>query len=467
MKILDRLKSLIVTKAEGDVTSGPWYLPYSNGWLSADVGSNMNWWQRGGNIQSMTSPSAIVEACVSAYAQTVAMCPGDHWWTDAKGGRERVTNSALYRILRQPNAYQTTSDFLVNAVRNLYTEGNAYALALRNSRYEISELHLMDPRNSAPIIAETGEVFYSLGGNVVIDRQIEQDYPFLVPARDVLHLRINTQNYNPLQGISPIAAAAMDIAAGNAMLTQQIAFYMNQARPSFVLQTDMVLDKDQVQFVRDRWQEQVAGMQQGGTPILTAGLKPAPLSVNSVDAQLAEIMKLSEQHVALAFRIPLQVLGISGSPTGSTEALMQGWLNGSLGFALNHIETSIDKMFGLKGQPDEYTEFSTDALLRSSMKERIETFARSVTSGIHAPDEARAEFGLSEVDGGFGHEPRVQQQVVPLSAAAGIPSAPPAPPMPGPAAPPAPKEISNVDTTKQWAGELLACSFEYDRRRAS
>lgn len=78
----------------------------------------------------------MVEACVSAYSQTTAMLPGDHWRANDRGGRDRVTNSALARILRNVNSYQTISDFLLNAVRS--------ALALRNERFEIAELHLLD-----------------------------------------------------------------------------------------------------------------------------------------------------------------------------------------------------------------------------------------------------------------------------------------------------------------------------------
>ena len=104
--------------------------------------SPWNWWQ-GGVSPSAFPKSAIVEACISAYARTVAMCPGAHWRESQGGGRERVMNSALSRILQRPNAYQTNSDFILSAVRDLYGDGNAYALALRNDRFEIDELHLM------------------------------------------------------------------------------------------------------------------------------------------------------------------------------------------------------------------------------------------------------------------------------------------------------------------------------------
>jgi hypothetical protein len=114
-------------------------------WLPA--GSPWNYWQTGlpqGGLP-YGERSAMVEACVSAYSQTVAMCPGDHWRKLANGGRERVTGSALTRILRQPNDYQSISDFLLNLTRRLYERGEAFAVAIRNNRGEIAELHHLDP----------------------------------------------------------------------------------------------------------------------------------------------------------------------------------------------------------------------------------------------------------------------------------------------------------------------------------
>lgn len=435
----------LITKTEGAFTPGPWSLPITGGWVTDD---SWNWWQKGFDVESMPT-SALVEACVSAYAQTVAMCPGDHWKLNSNtNGRDRVTTSALSRILKKPNAYQTISDFLLNAVSDLYSDGNCYALVLRNSRFEISELHLMDPRVSlARVAPETGDIFYSLDGNPVIGQMI--DYPVLVPARDVLHIRLKTKRWDQLRGESPIVAAARDIASSSAMAAQQLAFYLNQARPSTVLSTDMVLDKDQVTALRDRWNEQTRGLASGGTPILTAGLKPIALGVNAKDSELAEVMKMNEQHIALAFRIPLQILGIGNSTMGSTEQLRIDWVASSLGFCLNHVEVAFDKLFGLGGYPDDYTEFDTRALLRSAEKDRIESLARAVQGGIKSPDEARAEENLPKVKGGFGEEPRVQQQVVPLSAAAAIPAAPAPPPAPSAAPakvePAEPKGFSNAE----------------------
>lgn len=409
MGLVDRVRGLWRAKAaEGSVRAGPYFL--TDGWLPA--GTAWNFWQAGQDPTPYAASSAMVEACVSAYAQTAAMCPGDHWRLKKDGGRERVTDSPLARILRKPNDYQSSSDFMLNLNRSLYTDGNSYALALRDGRGEVEELHLMHPRSCAAHVAEGGEVFYSLGGNEIIERRFGGG--IIVPARDVLHVRLHTPR-NPLKGESPILAAALDMAVSSAALQQQIAFFSNQARPSVMLATDTVLTRDQVVELRARWDEQTKGENAGGTPILTAGLKPVTVSTTAVDAQLAETLKMSDQNIALAFRVPLQILGVGGTPYASTEMLMQSWIASGLGFALNHIEEAFGQLFRLKGVPDEYVEFSTKALLRSAYKDRIEALARGVQGGIYSPDEARAAEELPEVPGGYGKQPRVQQQVVPLS----------------------------------------------------
>lgn len=450
---------------EGEYRDGPWFLPLTGGFLPHDVGTNLNWWQLGYDpIAGGTS--AMVEACVSAYSQTTAMCPGDHWLSTDNGGRGRVKTSALSRFLRKPNGYQSISDFLMNTTRCLYMEGNSYALGLRNDRFEVAELHLMNPKKSTYLIAETGDVFYRLGGNEIIDKMI--DGPLIVPARDVLHIRLHTPEH-PLRGETPLMAAAIDVAAGNSMMRQQLAFYTNQARPSQVLSTEMVLDKEQVDQLRERWNEQSRGLHAGGTPILTAGLKPLPLGTTAHDAQLADMMKLTEQHIALVFRVPLQILGIGGTPFASTEALMQAWKASGLGFCLNHIEEAIGLFFGLRGVPDEYLEFDTKALLRSSFKERIEGLVRGVQGGVYAPNEARAEESLPAAE--FGDEPRVQEQVVPLSFGAKKepnpkPSASVKPP---PADDPSDEDQPNADKSgvvQSTARSILDAADECDRRAA-
>jgi len=319
--LVGRVLRPLLKAVEGQPRPGPYHLPLTGGWLPDGV--PVNWWQSA-IAPSGGERSAIVERCVSFYAETAASLPGAHWRRSTNGGRMRVTNSALARILQRPNEYETASSFMLNAVHSLYREGNTFALALRNDRFEVDSLHLMDPRLSAPLVAEDGSVFFRLSGNDVISRMLGDNPQLIVPARDVLHIKLrNSQRHpQPLVGEPPLTAALMDVAVGDAFQRQQLQFLANQARPSAVLSTDLVLDRDQAQQIRDRWNEQAKGLHQGGVPILTAGLKVQPWAIPAKDAQAAELSRLSAERICWCFGIPLQLLGLANTPASSTESLM-------------------------------------------------------------------------------------------------------------------------------------------------
>jgi HK97 family phage portal protein len=443
-------------------------LPLGGGFIPGDWPTNF--WQLGYNPLQVGG-GAIVYSCIAAYAQTTAMCPGTHWRSTNDGGRERVSNSALSRILKAPNSYQSNSDFLLNLTGALYENGNAYALAIRNNRYEIAELHLMDSRISAPRIAVTGDIFYHLAGNPVIDNSIPREMLGAVPARDVLHVRLNTHNNpsRPLIGEPPLTSALLDIAASNNMVQQALSYTSNQARPSGVLMTDLLLSEEETRAARARWDEVTKGSGAGGTPILTNGLKWQQTSTSSRDAQLAEMLQITDGRIASVYRMPLELLSLftAGAPpkAASTENLMRFWIASGLGFCLNHIEEALGRFFQLGGWPDEYVEFDTAALERSNLKDRIAALAQGVQGGIFSPNEARRLEDLPAAED--GDEPRVQQQVVPLSAWSNPPPSTPAPGAP-PSSPPSdaaetsPSSPSgNVPNANQLADSITRAAARY------
>ena len=283
----------------------------------------INWWQLGYD-PLRPSGSAVVYACRQAYAQTISMCAGTHWQSDGDGGRERMTTSALSRILKRPNSYQSPTDFLLYLTDCLYGEGAAFGLAIRNNRFEISEIHLMTPSQCSVSVGADGAIYYQLAGNPVVERLFADDRQALqrLPARDVLHVRLPNPR-NPLQGCAPLEAALLEIAVSNALVAQALAYAANEGRPSGVLQTPASFhDKPEaVERLRAKWNEHTQGINAGGTPILTDGLVWAPAVVTSRDAQLAEKLQVSDQRIATAYRVPLPLLSLMAGtgPQGSTE----------------------------------------------------------------------------------------------------------------------------------------------------
>jgi HK97 family phage portal protein len=416
-----------------------------------------NFWQLGYDpIRS--GGGAIVHSCIACYSQTAAMCLPTHWRSTGDGGRERVTNSALSRVMLRPNAYQSGSDFVLNLVGALYSDGNAYAYATRNNRFEVAELHLMDSASCGAWVASNGEVFYGIAGNPVVERMLTKEAAKAVPARDVLHLKLDARGGNPLKGEPPLTNAMMDIAASNSMVRQALDFASNAAKPSGVLTTDQPLEAWQTSEMRQMWRDLTTGANAGGTPILSNGLKWQQVSSTSRDAQLAELLQISDGRIATAYRIPLSLLSLWGAQMqAGGEDQMRFWVSGAFGFALNHVEDGIGRFFGLGGWPGEYLEFDTAALLRSNQRDRIEALARGVQGGIYSPNEARALEDLPAAED--GDSPRVQQQVVPLDAWSQAP-----PKTPRPDAPEAPDPASANENEAEETEAAKAAGIAAIRR---
>jgi HK97 family phage portal protein len=437
--LLSSLKQLVTRQGrrEGERLTTP-LAPVSQpeqGWLS--MSWPLNFWQCGYNVLP-DFPCSTVDACVWAYVRAIAQLPGFHRRENDDGGFEDITTSALSRLLRFPNSYQTRSDFLTHGVRSLLYSGNWYSLAIRNARQEVAELHWLDSRTVKLVdIRVEGqllhEVFYAVGGSSpIIDwESLNEDGRLVVPARDVLHVKYATPK-NPLIGETPLAALSGDLVNRSAMAGAMQTFWNNAARPSGVISTDLSeLTSAQVDDLRQRWINQTTGPQAGGTPILTHGLKWQQTGVTQRDSQLIEALKLSDKQIVGVFGVPGILIGVDdGKAFATTEALMNFWLANGLNYVLDKIETAMDQFFGLPG--DEWTEYDTEALLRTELLTRIDALTRGVQGGIYAPNEARAKEGYPAVEA--GDEPRVQQQVVPLSFAT---NPPPKPEPAAPAIPPA------------------------------
>jgi len=103
---------------------------------------------------------------------------------------------------------------------------------------------------------------------------------------------------------------------------------------------------------------------------------------------------------------------LQGSTFNNAEQLVNWFLASGLGFLLEHIELELNKLFNLPF--NQRMNFNTKVLLRSDWQSQISTLGEGTLKGIYSPNEARNILGLGKVKD--GEEPRVQQQVVPLSA---------------------------------------------------
>jgi hypothetical protein len=95
--LIGRVLRPFLKAAEGQPRRGPFHLPITGGWLSAEAGQYTNWWQLG------FSPTSGERSAVVNVASRSTRKPGAHWRQNARGGRTRMQNSSLARVLHQPN----------------------------------------------------------------------------------------------------------------------------------------------------------------------------------------------------------------------------------------------------------------------------------------------------------------------------------------------------------------------------
>jgi HK97 family phage portal protein len=327
---------------------------------------------------------------------------------------------------------------------------------MRNDRFEVSELHLLPRGVCSPIIdPDTRDIFYAVGENPLASGGAD----YIVPARDILHLRFHTPRH-PLIGESPIKAAALAIGINVSLSRTQSVFFNNMNRPSGIISTDQVLTREQMTTLRLAFEEQSQGMAAGKIPVLAGGLKFSPMSINSQDAELVEAQRMSVLDIARVFGVPPQLIGeLKDATLGNAEALIQAFLSMSLGSYLEHTERAFDRLFGLTGG-NEYIELDVSALLRTDFAGRIDGLTKAVQGGLLTPDEARNREGYAPVKG--GNTAYLQRQMVPIdkigdlldAEAARLAAPPPAPASTdtqggdGEDAPPAEQRDIDVDVMK-------------------
>src|SRR4029077_18955488 len=101
---------------------------------------------------------------------------------------------------------------------------------------EVEALHWTDPRAcSVREVRVPGqvfsEIFYEIGDNPLLNLSSLAGNSLVVPARDVLHVKLDTRR-NPLIGETWLSALAPELATRSAIHSAASTFSNNMSRPS-------------------------------------------------------------------------------------------------------------------------------------------------------------------------------------------------------------------------------------------
>lgn len=417
MGVFDRLRRRGIERAAGDSRQG---------WLGWTGSYKPNWWQLGYPVAGPGMGCSAVYTCVSIISEEIARLDIKHWRDLPGGGREQVTTSPAAKVLRRPNQYQTTSDFMLGLMGQVLILGAGYATAQRDRANRIAALYPQDARSASPQIdPQTGLVYYDVSPNMLSGSD-QTRYSSL----DVLAVRAFTEP-GTLVGISPLRAAAFSVDHKQQMQAQQTEFFKAHARPDGILTTDARLTEPQVKRLQESWKDSFSGSKVGNTAVMEGNLKWQPLTLTADDMKLIESLNWSIDDICRIYRVPLWMVNRTDASTyNNVETLGRVFVMMTLGFWVNHVEQALDVLFNLP--PGEHIKFSVEAgLMRSEFGPRIDALRTAVQGGIYSPNEARLIEQLPPVDG--GDEVFLQKQMEPVDQ-----RAEPAEPEPEPVSEPEP-----------------------------
>lgn len=362
----------------------------------------LGWFGRGGALadksgkQSGTTSTTLIEgsvtlstdgamqlstvwACVWLLANVIGSLPF-FVYARTGGQRELAREEMLWSILHDsPNNRMTPVEFWVAMLLNLLLRGNAYARLERNAVGTVIAIWPMPADQVEVKVLEDGSVVYGyqVGSNIAV-----------LSADSVLHIKDIGNGTIGMDRLDYMRATTTEAKHAQTVATKLFA---NGGKPSGLLMIDRVLKPEQREAIRRNF----AQMAEGSTSrlvVLEADMKYQQVNLTPQDQQLLETRKFSVEEICRWFGVPPVLVGHSNVTAWGSgiEQLIDGFYKFTIRPMLVRIEQAVTKRVMTPAERSRLSvEFSFDALLRASLKDRMEIYAKAVQNGIKTRNECR------------------------------------------------------------------------------
>ena len=354
----------------------------------------------------LTTDSAMqlstIWACIWLLANSIASLPL-FVYRNKDGQRELARDHDLWSVLHaSPNNRMTPIDFWVAMLLNLLLRGNAYARIERNAKGDLLAIW--------PTPADQVEQHVQQDGSTVYLYKVESDIAVLA-QENVLHIKDIGNGTIGLDRLDHMRASTTEAVHAQTVAT---SIFANGGKPSGILMIDRVLKPEQREAIRRNFSD----MAEGSTSrlvVLEADMKYQQVNLTPQDQQLLETRRFTVEEICRWFGVPPVLVGHSNVTAWGSgiEQLIDGFYKFTIRPTLVRIEQAITKRVLTPLQRQQLTvEFSFDALLRASLKDRMEIYAKGTQNGIVTRNECRQLENLPPIQG--GDELTAQTNLAPL-----------------------------------------------------
>lgn len=339
-------------------------------------------------------------ACINRINQDIGKLPYLLKQLGEDGVWRIVENPAFSPVLRKPNTYQTSQQLREAWMLSKLLHGNTYVLKGRDDRGVVTRLYVLDPCSVLPMISDTGDVFYQIHYGRA-ENLLPEEYPakqIIIPAREIIHDRLNTFHHQ-LIGVPPLCAAYWPTVKNLKILKNAANFFNNGATPGGILTAPAGMSDEDATRVKTYWDENFTGEKSGKVAVIGADMKFTSFAFKSVDSQMVEQMRYSDEQICQPFGVPPFKVGIGSIPAGlGVDAINMLYHEGALSGHIEAMENLLDEALQLP--PKLGIWLDTDPLFRMDEFRRAEVESKLVGGKIKTPDEARIKFNLAPTGGG-------------------------------------------------------------------
>lgn len=359
------------------------------------------------NLIPVTSDRALqldtIWACIDRRATTIASLP--FFVYSANGGTKSLARTTrLYQLLHDsPNSRMTPFEFWRAMILWHDLRGTAYARIERDAKGEAVSLWPMPTDQVQAHIQPDGAIVYAYRVDEHIAALAEQN---------VLVLKNLGNGTTALDKLEFMRASIAEAAYGQ---QAAVTTFANGGKSTGILMLDQVLTDEQ----RVRLKQNFADLAEGSTAklkVLEAGMKYESISITPEQQQLLESRKHSVEQICRWYDVPPVLVHHSNVTAWGSgiEQIIDGFYKFSIRPMLVNIEQAVRKRVLTPTQRATlHAEWHFDALLRGSLPQRMDGYAKAVQNGLRTRNECRQLENDPPLPG--GDELTAQSNLVPLT----------------------------------------------------
>lgn len=337
---------------------------------------------------SVTADTAMkvsaVYGCVSLIAGAISTLPLGVFQRTAEG-RDKAEHPYWWLFNEQASEAWTSSAAIEYLISAKLFYGDGFGRLIRSNRSnQVVGWEPLHPLSVQPFKHE-GRVLYRVTKS--------GDAPYTLDSSDMIHLP--SLGFDGLTSPSPITYAARE-AIGTAISAQQFSgqFFAGGANFDYALKTTSKLSAEQLAQLKASL---LGRAQNGGRGplILSGGLEPAQLSVNSKDAEILATRLFTVEEICRVFGVPPHMVGHTDKTTSWGSGIESQGI-GFVRYTLQRHLTPMQQELNRKLWPVRerfFVEHITAALERGDLKGRYEAYrialGRAGEMPFMEPDEVR------------------------------------------------------------------------------